>query len=83
MPVNIDAYNTILKEFFTKNVTLVAVSKTKPNETQIYHRTLLAARRYRPAVWYADVPSHANACLETEEGQQAVKEESAVVWDMG
>ena len=32
MPVNIDAYNTILKEFSTKNVTLVAVSKTKPNE---------------------------------------------------
>lgn len=31
MPVNIEAYNTISKEFASKNVTLVAVSKTKPN----------------------------------------------------
>ncbi len=31
MSVNIDAYNTIIKEFASKNVTLVAVSKTKPN----------------------------------------------------
>ena len=30
MPINIDAYNTILKELSSKNVMLVAVSKTKP-----------------------------------------------------
>jgi len=31
MSVNIEAYNTIINEFVSNNVTLVAVSKTKPN----------------------------------------------------
>jgi hypothetical protein len=31
MSVNIEAYNTIINEFASNNVTLVAVSKTKPN----------------------------------------------------
>ena len=32
MAVNIDAYHSIIKELGTKNVQLIAVSKTKPNE---------------------------------------------------
>ena len=42
-------------------------------------RTLLTQGRDRHSVRYADGPRHANASHETEEGQQAFKEEIGAV----
>ena len=54
------------------------VAKYCQHETQIIRRELLPARCDWP-IRHADGSRHANACDETEEGQQAVKEEISVV----